>query len=225
MIIIEILQNHLKLNCDPRLIGLLSLSIKEAYRYLDDLIQREIVLQRPEMKKSWGHIRHAFVDVGIKQVLESSKIPHEIVDKTSSKYRNGHTYLMIELEGAIITPSKVRSANEVPRKATFRNKGSVLNKQYDLFMNSDDLNKKYDSNYPPFLILTYGGKDYELEFINLGLPAEGVRQWVDIVDIMNAPVIVSNKEEITQDLNLTFTESAEEIIKRGVNDAGEGQTI
>ncbi|EOH89274.1 hypothetical protein ACTNBL_03930 [Enterococcus villorum] len=37
----EILQNHLRDNCDPRLSGILSLSIKEAYRFLDDLILRE----------------------------------------------------------------------------------------------------------------------------------------------------------------------------------------
>lgn len=88
----EISQKHLRDNCDPRLSGMLSLSIKEAYRFLDDLILREKVFQRPEMNKVKGYVRHGLVDVGLKQVLQSSSISHEIADKSSSRYSNGHTY-------------------------------------------------------------------------------------------------------------------------------------
>lgn len=212
-------------HCDPRLIGVLSLSIKEAYRFLDELIDKEPVLKLPDMKKSWGHLRNGLVDVGIKQILSNSNIPHEIADKTTSKYRNGYTYLMIETKGAIITPAKVASAKEVPQEAIFRNKGSLLNKQYDLFTEPKNINNEYNETFPPFILLTYGGRDHKLEFINLGLPDVGVKQWVDLIEITNTPVIISNQDEITQGLQLTFTSTAEEILKRGTENEGEEGTI
>ena len=217
----DILSNHLKNNCDQRLSGVLSLSIREAYRFLEDMVDKEKVLQRPEMKKVWGHLRHGLVDVGIKQVLQSSNIQHEIADKTSSRYVNGHTYLMVETKGAILTPAKVKNKGSVPKKAIFRSRGSLLNKQYDLFNEPEDINGKYDENTPPFLLLTYGGRNHKLDFIRLGLPNLDVVGWIDQIDITNAPVLLPNSKDIRKDLQLTFTSEAEEIIRRGEEHANE----
>lgn len=212
----EKLSEHLKKNVDPRLVGTLSLSIREAYRFLDELVQREKVLQRPEMKKVWGYVRHGLVDVAIKQVLQSANIPHEIGNESSSKYRNGHTYLLIETKGAIITPAKTRSQTAIPKKAIFRNKGSILNKNYNLFENPEDLNEEYSETNPPFILLTYGGTDHKLDFVRLGLPNLDVIGWNgNQVDITNAPVVLPNTKEITNDLELTFTAEAKELIERG----------
>lgn len=220
----EIISNHLKKNCDPNLPGILSLGVKEAYSFLDDLIKKEKILQRQEMKQTWGHLRHGLIDVAIKQVLQSSSVQHEIADKTTSRHKNGHTYLMIEVKGAIITPAKVCRLNQVPRKAVFRDKGSILNKQFNLFEDQASINSEYDENKLPFLLLTYGGLNHKLEFVNLGLPEAGVRKWIDHIEITNAPVLLNNKEEISNDLQLTFTSEAEKIL-RGVNNAGEEGAI
>lgn len=216
----EILKNHLRKNCDPRLPGILSLSIKEAYTFLDELVLREKVFQRQEMKKVWGYVRHGLVDVGLKQVLQSSNISHEIADKSSSRYPNGHTYLLVEVKGGILTPAKVTTPYAVPRKAIYRNRGSLLNKQYDLFTNPKDLNAEYNENTPPFLLLTYGGKNHKLDFVKLGLPEvnEGKAKlsWIDQVDITNSPVLLENPKELVDELQLTFTSEAKELIRRGV---------
>lgn len=217
----ELLSNHLKSNCDPKLSGVLSLSIREAYRFLDELVAKEKVFQRPEMKKVWGHVRHGLVDVGIKQVLHSSNIRHEIADKASSRYKNGHTYLMVETKGAILTPARVLTKDSVPKKAIFRNRGSLLNKQYTLFDKPEDINVKYDESTPPFLLLTYGGRDHKLDFVRLGLPDINVVGWIDQVDITNAPVLLTNPKDIKDDLHLTFTSEAEELIRRGEEYANE----
>lgn len=37
-------------------------------------VDKEKVLQRPEIKKVWGHLRYGLVDIGISQVLQSSNI-------------------------------------------------------------------------------------------------------------------------------------------------------
>ena len=221
----DILNKHVSENCDPRMTGILSLSIKEAYRFLDELIEKEKILQRPEMKKTWGHIRHGLVDVGIKQVLQSSGIPHEIADETSSKYRNGHTYLMVETKGAIFTPAKVLTEASVPRKAIFRSKGSIMNKNYNLFDSPEDINEGYNEENLPFLLLTYGGSDHKLNFVSLGLPDVGVGTWIDRINITNSPVLLVNEEEISNDLHLTFTSKAEELIMRGVENEGTEGTI
>ena len=220
----EILSNHLRSNCDPGLAGVLSLSVKEAYRFLDDLVEREKILQHNEMKQTLGHLRHGLIDVAIKKVLQSSNIPHEIADKTSSKYRNGHTYLMIETKGAIITPAKVFKSGDVPKRAIYRSKGGLLNRQYNLFEEPTDLNAQYDENNPPFLLLTYGGLNHKLEFVTLGLPDAGLLGWVDQVNITNAPVLLINQEEVSNGLQLTFTSEAEKIM-RGVDNGGKEGAI
>ena len=183
------LSNHISQHCDPRLVGLLSFSIKEAYRFLAEMTNKEIYLQ-PEMKKTWGYLRNGLVDVALKRVFENSGIEYEIADETTSKHKNGHTYLMIGVKGAIITPSKVRTANSVPKKAIHRDKGCLLNKNYNLFDDPDDLNYGYDEETVPFMILTYGGSNHELEFVSLGLPDIEMNTWVDIIDITNAHVLL-----------------------------------
>ncbi len=216
------LSNHMSQCCDPRLPGILSFSIKEAYRFLDELTKKETLFLQPEMKKTWGYLRNGLVDVALKQILESSNIEYEIADKTTSKYKNGNTYLMIEAKGAIITPAKVSSAKAIPKKAIYRDKGCVLNKNYNLFDDSDDLNYGYDDESVPFLILTYGGANHELKFVSLGLPDTEMGDWVDIIDITNTPVLLSNPKEVISDLQLTFTEKAEEIMRSGENEEASG---
>ncbi|EGO8395745.1 hypothetical protein IGJ63_001613 [Enterococcus sp. DIV1375a] len=215
----EILENHLRKNCDPRLPGILSLSIKEAYRFLDELVLREKVFQRQEMKQVWGYVRHGLVDVGLKQVFQSSNILHEIADKSSSRYPNGHTYLLVEVEGGILTPAKVNTPYAVPRNAVYRNRGSLLNKQYNLFTDPKDINTEYNENTPPFLLLTYGGKNHKLDFVKLGLPEvnEGKTKlsWIDQVDITNSPILLENPKQLVDELQLTFTSKAKEIMGRG----------
>lgn len=114
-----ILQSHLEIECDPRLAGELAYSIKEAYRYLWELINATPVLQHPEMRKTYGHIRQALVDVALRLVLEDSSMPVDVqmIAATNNK-RNGYTYTMIETKGAIISPVKTRSVRAVPKKSS-----------------------------------------------------------------------------------------------------------
>jgi len=209
------LDNHIKKNCDPKMMGLFSLSIKEAYRFFENLKRDNPLLQREEMKKSYGHMRNGLVDIGLKEVLSSTDFPHKIADKTTSKYRNGYTYLMIEVKGAILTPVKITKPHYFPRQAAFRSRGSLVNQQYNLFDPPESLNSKYDEENPPFLMITYGGSDFRLDFIQLGLPESDASGWIDRIDITNAPALIVNRNKIIDDLHLTFTSEAEKIIRKG----------
>jgi hypothetical protein len=216
-----ILQSHLEIECDPRLAGELAYSIKEAYRYLWELINATPVLQHPEMRKTYGHIRQALVDVALRLVLEDSSMPVDVqmIAATNNK-RNGYTYTMIETKGAIISPVKTRSVRAVPKKALHRSVASIKNKQFDLFTTQEDINKRYDETTPPFILLTYGGSNHHLQFVQLGLPDVDSEQWIEKVDILNAPRIITSTEQeraTQKKLDLTLTELSEDLRRRVVN--------
>lgn len=216
-----ILQSHLEIECDPRLAGELTYSIKEAYRYLWELINATPVLQHPEMRKTYGHIRQALVDVALRLVLEDSSMPVDVqmIAATNNK-RNGYTYTMIETKGAIISPVKTRSVRAVPKKALHRSVASIKNKQFDLFTTQEDINKQYDETTPPFILLTYGGLNHHLQFVQLGLPDVDSEQWIEKVDILNAPRIITSAEQeraTQKKLDLTLTELSEDLRRRVVN--------
>lgn len=216
-----ILRTHLEAECDPRLAGELAYSIKEAYRFLWELIDTTPVLRHPEMRKTYGHIRQALVDVALRLVLKDSSMRTDVqmLSAVNNKV-NGYTYTMIETKGAIISPVKTRSIKTMPKKALHRSVASVKNKQFDLFTTQEDINKHYDADNPPFLLLTYGGKNHHLQFVQLGLPNVDTEQWIEKVDIMNAQRIVASKdqEQTTQKkLDLTLTELSEELLRREVN--------
>lgn len=216
-----ILQSHLEIECDPRLAGELAYSIKEAYRYLWELINATPVLQHPEMRKTYGHIRQALVDVALRLVLEDSSMPVDVqmIAATNNK-RNGYTYTMIETKGAIISPVKTRSVRAVPKKALHRSVASIKNKQFDLFTTQEDINKQYDEITPPFILLTYGGLNHHLQFVQLGLPDVDSEQWIEKVDILNAPRIITSTEQeraTQKKLDLTLTELSEDLRRRVVN--------
>lgn len=217
-----ILKDHLDQACDARLAGELTYSIKEAYRFLGELIDSTPVLKNnPEMRKTFGHLRQALVDVALRLVLEDSAMKTEVqMVSAANNRKNGYTYTMIEAKGAIISPVKTRTPKTMPKKALHRSLASIKNKQFDLFTTQEDLNERYDGDTPPFILLTYGGKNYHLEFVQLGLPNVDSQKWIEKVDIFNAPRLVTSlaEEQATQKkLDLSLTELSEELLRRETN--------
>lgn len=216
-----VLRKHLETECDPRLAGELAYSIKEAYRFLWELIEATPVLKHPEMRKTYGHIRQALVDVALRLVLEDSSMQTDVqmLSAVNNK-KNGYTYTMIEAKGAIISPVKTRTVKMMPKKALHRSVASIKNKQFDLFTTQEDINERYDATTPPFILLTYGGKNHHLQFIQLGLPNVDTEQWIEKVDIFNAQRIItsSDQEQATKKkLDLTLTELSEGLLRREIN--------
>lgn len=212
------LSNHLDKECDARLAGELSYAVKEAYRYLDELINNNPVMQSPEMVKTYGHLRQGFVDLALQTVLSSSSMKVDVqIVPAKNNGRNGYTYALIEAKGAIISPVKTSSKNAIPRRALHRSVASVKNKQLDLFTTQEDINELYDSTNPPFILLTYGGTGRRLEFIQLGLPDVEVEQWIEKVDIFNSQRIITSirqEETIRKNLDLSLTARSKELIRR-----------
>lgn len=64
------------------------------------------------------------------------------------------------------------------------------------------------------MILIYGGLDYTLQYVNLGLPNVQELTWKDSVAITNSPVILkSSEEDLREELRLSFTDAAQEILE------------
>lgn len=215
-----VLRKHLETECDPRLAGELAYGIKEAYRFLWELIEATPVLQHPEMRKTYGHIRQALVDVALRLVLEESSMHTDVQMLSAVNNKNGYTYTMIEAKGAIISPVKTRTMKTMPKKALHRSVASIKNRQFDLFTTQEDINERYDATIPPFILLTYGGKNHHLQFIQLGLPNVDTEQWIEKVDIFNAQRIITSRDQeqaTKKKLDLTLTELSEELLRREVN--------
>lgn len=220
------LDKHIKENCDNRLMGTLAFGVKETYSEFHELVKRTTILQSPEMKQTHGYIVHGMIDVMLKQILVSSGINHNLKDKTTCKFKNGHTYFLAEVDGALITPKKLYKPKSFPKKAKYRTELSYINKEISLFDDyvddSVNLDNVYNNNESPFLLLTYGGKNQQVEWINLALPDFEMKEWIDRVDITNSPVILPNQKQVKEELQLTFTQNAERLIEEGHDNAREG---
>lgn len=209
-ILLGILQGYLDEKCDKRLPGILNFSVKEGYSILNRMIEDNKILQLKDAKKAYGHIRHVCVDIVIAQELERQDIEAKIDLKQVSK--NGYTYPVIEVNGAIITAHKIFKPHLMPRSSWNRTNRSFLNREISLF---DEENLNLDENQVPYVMLTYGGLDYKLDFVQLSLPDEGVTKWLDRVSITNAPYLVKGyTSNQRKDFELTFTKKVEEILEK-----------
>lgn len=210
-----VIEMHLKNNCEAQLPGLLTFSIKEAFRHLDELIEKNPILKEKEMKKTYGHIRQGLVDVALKWVFQKTEMPNQVQSISAKKNTNSYTYVVIEVKGAIISPVKTRNGKSMPRRALHRSTASLMNRQYNLFEEPENINKKYSDGSVPYLLLTYGGENYQLGFVELGLPDIDTEMWIDKVDIIDAPLLLSNlsEKESKKELELTFTSVANKMLE------------
>ena len=65
--------------------------------------------------------------------------------------------------------------------------------------------------------MTYGGNNHHLSYIQLGLPDVETEQWIDKINIFNAPRIIASKEQeqtTQKKLELSLTEYAQEQLRR-----------
>lgn len=206
-----ILHDYLRKECDAKLPGLLSFGVREAYEYLDKLIENNPILKEPEMNKAYGHIRQGLVDVSLKWVFEKSEVSNRVINKSAKNNKNGYTYLLIETSDAIVSPVKTRSTKHMPKKALHRLEASANPFQLGLF---DEMNEREEGS-KPFLLLTYGGANHKLDYIELGMPDAENNAWLDKVNIIHSPVMYEThtEKEMKKGLELTFTDAAAKLLK------------
>lgn len=214
------LEGLLKSQCDPKLSGVMSMTIKHASKAFNEFISGNPVLKENDFRNSYGYLRHSFVDYSMKWAVREGLIDGDILSGTSSNYSNGHTYLSLKVKGAVISPVKTRGPKAIPRKALYRQKLGLMNQQISLFDDPNDpLNSQVDINAPAFLLLTYGGRDYGLDYIELGLPDVDTGKWIGQVSILHAPMVISSAEQTkaADKLDLSLTSMSKKLLEDGKN--------
>lgn len=220
---VSMLEDYLKNNCPVEMPGLLSLAVEKAYKQLNETIMTVPILQKEEARKSYGYLRNAFVDVALENVFgELGRNYITETKKVNPDKKNSYTYKLLKIPGAHITPVKSQSKKSFPRKAIYRDKGSLLNYQMSLF----DEQRNYNSDEVPFMLLTYGGLNYKLDYVMLGIPDFEDKKWIDLLSIKGKPALISSnkKAQINDKLNLSLTEKASQI-RRNNNDSNGGNAI
>lgn len=213
------IEEYIKNNCPLEVPGLLSLAIERAYKKLDELIKTTPLLQKPEARKCYGYLRNALIDIAIDSLFKDANANYSTETKPVNEKKNAYTYKLIKVPGACITPVKSQSKGSFPRKAIYRDKGSLLNYELSLFDNPQDCDHSQD----PFMLLTYGGANYKLNYVMLGIPNFEDNKWISVMSIKGKPVPISNSEKkhLEDKLNLSLTKKAAEIRRNNDGTIGE----
>lgn len=207
----DLLKNYLAAHCDKRVPGVFNFAIHEGFRQFNTMTEENKLLQLDEARNAYGMLRHICVDIIVETELERSGIDAKITKKQVSK--NGYTYPVIELKGALVTLHKIQKAYYMPKSAWNRKKRSFLNKEISLF--DDEINVDYGEDVTPYIMLTYGGLNYSLDFVQLAIPNYGVTEWIDRMDITHElAVIKPYSSGQSKDIELTFNSKVQEYLEK-----------
>ena len=221
-----VLENFLNNQADPKLPGFLSNSIRRGYSSFGELVKREPELQLRDARNSFGYLRHIFVDIVLKRDVLNSNIDFKL--QTKQIPENGYTYLVIEHKNSIITLHKTNSKKGLPVKAVNRTRQSHINSgvpfdypQLSLFENPP-LEKDMISPDQMYLMVTYGGTDYKLDYVNIGMPNDGVTSWIDIKDITNSFTTFETVSATEQkEIDLEFQNEVKRMLEREKKNGGQ----
>ncbi len=212
-----ILENHLMDKCDKNLPGVLNVGIQEMQRYFDQNVRNHELFGMREARNSWGPIRNALANVYVRKTLDLSSVTYDVEENHVTSKKNSYIHFTYIVNGATVNICKTSSGIYFPRKAIYRQIESQKNKDFTLFEDPDKILKDAkNSTDEANLLLTYGGFNYDLSHVTLGLPVAGELRWLDTMDIKNANYLMKSNEEIINELNLTLTDEAEEIVRKGI---------
>lgn len=206
-------RHYIEQNCDAQLLGALSFGVTQAFANLKETISNNKEMRSPEYRMAYGHMRKALVDIALKEIFQSSKIPGNAMSVPVNNKANASTYLKIQTDGGIILNAKTESKGAMPRQALHRSKLSQLNRAFDLF--KDDFEVQPEIQNDVSMILTYGGFDYGLSYVYLGLPDVESKKWISQIDITNAPLMLTmpDKEKAQQTIQMTLTNKSKQILE------------
>lgn len=205
------LDDFLKNKANRNLPGFFSNSIKLGYDLFAQLLKREPELENIDARNSYGYLRHVYIDIVLRHnILHNNDLDLKLLTNETSK--NGHTYLLIEHKNCLITVNKTSNSNEVPVKAKNRLNRSYLNghipePEVSLFesdSHNDSLVEKENED-KMYMIVSYGGTNYKISYIQMGLPNVGCTSWLYTKDITNAsPAIKTLPSSEKQKIELEY---------------------
>lgn len=160
------------------------------------------------------HLRIYAVQYQISKLVDNGVFPNKFRYKIARNAADNCNHLEIYTDRSVMTISHVKYEKKIPPRAEFRlNKG--ISNQIALDLGFEEF---YRSATDPFyVLLTHGGDEDGLKFVNLGIPDAYVQKWAWRINLFNEPYslpqIDSEKIQDTKEL-MNFKTKIEGAIKK-----------
>ncbi len=162
--------------------------VRRAYSAIDQLITENEVLNWSVADNLVGNLINTAVEFEFKRMIDKGDLKLEY--NVSFNKRKNHKHIELISQNTISTISQVKNKYSVPRKAIFRNNLSCSNQlMFDIYDNS--LNFKES---PKYILLTHGGKNGNVDFLNLGMPQPYNKGWIYCFDLFSEFEQISNEQ-------------------------------
>lgn len=178
--------------------------ISRSYEVIEKIKAEFPLLNGPMLSNTVADLRQTLIEHELIRMINHGLI-EGLKCKTSNNKRKNHPFLEIYNESFIATVSHVKNHKYLPRRALFRNERAANNQISFFDEDNVDPSKLY-------FIITHGHNGVKPHFICLGLPDGNNKFWVERINIMSEPYMVSSKQEEEESL-VSLTQFAKEVLK------------
>lgn len=204
---------------DSRVLGVVSFGISEGYRTCHELANMPII-QSLKKNDFMGNLRLACVERFVQEHLSRSNIAVDIFEETVSP--NGFSYNVYKVDNGEFTIHKVGSRFAFPKQAKNRQDKLSVNNSIELLdinnnpIVAEDIEKADVKS--PYFFITYGGRNYELEFAGIGLANQNCNSWIEKKSIMNSMSVSTISTNDKKDIQISIKKEIEEQLGESIHD-------
>ena len=160
------------------------------------------------------HMRIYAVQFQISKLVDNGALSDKFRYKIARNVADNCNHLEISSDRSVMTISHVMYEKKVPPRAEFRlNKG--ISNQIALDLGFEEFSRR--ATDPFYVLLTHGGDEESLKFVNIGIPDAYVQKWAYRKNLFNEPYtlpqIDSEKIQDTKEL-MNFKTKIEGAIKK-----------
>lgn len=178
----EFIKNEITYETRQKLIGTFS----RAYADTSNLKISDLAFTSEKGKETLVLVRNLKVEEQIKAEIDNKFLPFKY--KECKNYADNCTHYEFETENAIITVSRVKRENQMPRRAIYRENLS-FNNQISWFEEEEDKKEK------KHILLTHVCEDDKLKLLMLGIPSSDGKTWECNFDLLKELNVITNTED------------------------------
>lgn len=178
----EFIKNEITYETRQKLIGTFS----RAYADTSNLKISDLAFTSEKGKETLVLVRNLKVEEQIKAEIDNKFLPFKY--KECKNYADNCTHYEFETENSIITVSRVKRENQMPRRAIYRENLS-FNNQMSWFEEEEEKNEK------KHILLTHVCEDDKLKSLMLGIPSSDGKTWECNFNLLKELNVMTNTEE------------------------------
>lgn len=189
--------------------------------------QRSLIMKSLKKNDFLGNLRVACVERFVQEHLSRSNIQVDIFEETVRP--NGFSYNVYKVNNGEFTIHKVGSRFAFPKQANNRNDKLSINNSIELFdINNNPIlteDIEHEEFKPPYFFVTYGGRNYQLEFARIGLANQNCDSWIEARSIMNSMAVATISHNDKKDIQISIKKEIEEQMGESINDEGNNDIV